>query len=78
MLTVLAAHGATHTSLLAQPGTVAFLVVFGMAVILYFVFRSMAKHLRKVNQMAREEAEAQARAEGQDDASDSPRSAFPQ
>jgi cobalamin biosynthesis protein CobD/CbiB len=70
VLTVLAAHGATHTSLLAQPGTVAFLVVFGMAVILYFVFRSMAKHLRKVNQMAREEAEAQARAEGQDTASD--------
>lgn len=69
-MTVLAAHGATHNSLLAQPGTVAFLVVFGMAVILYFVFRSMAKHLRKVNQMAREEAEAQTRAEGQDTASD--------
>lgn len=70
MLTVLAAHGATHTSLLAQPGTVAFLVVFGMAVILYFVFRSMAKHLRKVNRMARDEAEAAARAEGQNAASD--------
>jgi len=52
--------------LLAQPGTVAFLVVFGMAVILYFVFRSMSKHLRKVNQMARDEEEAAARAEGQD------------
>lgn len=74
-MTVLAAHGITHTSLLAQPGTVAFLVVFGMAVILYFVFRSMAKHLRKVNQMAREEAEAQARAEGQDTANDA--SGFP-
>ena len=75
MLTVLAAHGATHTSLLAQPGTVAFLVVFGMAVILYFVFRSMAKHLRKVNQMARDEEEAAASAEEQDatsDASDVP------
>jgi phosphotransferase system glucose/maltose/N-acetylglucosamine-specific IIC component len=57
--------------LLAQPGTVAFLVVFGMAVILYFVFRSMSKHLRKVNEMARQEAEAQARAEGQDATSDS-------
>ena len=66
MLIVLAAAGATKTSLLAQPGTVAFLVVFGMAVILYFVFRSMSKHLRKVNQMARDEAEAVARAEGQD------------
>lgn len=67
MLTFLAAHGATHTSLLAQPGTVAFLVVFGMAVILFFVFRSMSKHLRKVNQMARDEAEAAGRAEGSDD-----------
>lgn len=70
MLTVLAAHGATHTSLFAQPGTIAFLVVFGMAVVLYFVFRSMAKHLRKVSQMARDEAEAEARAEGQNAASD--------
>jgi arginine exporter protein ArgO len=70
VLTVLAAHGVTHTSLLAQPGTVAFLVVFGMAVILYFVFRSMSKHLRKVNQMARDEEEAAARAEGQDPTND--------
>lgn len=63
MLTVLAAHGATHANLLAQPGTVAFLVVFGMAVILFFVFRSMAKHLRKVNQMARADEERAARDE---------------
>jgi phosphotransferase system glucose/maltose/N-acetylglucosamine-specific IIC component len=70
VLTVLAASGTTHTSLLAEPGTVAFLVVFGMAVILYFVFRSMAKHLRKVNQMARDEEEAAARAEEQDATSD--------
>jgi hypothetical protein len=69
VLTVLAASGAAQTSLLAQPGTVAFLIVFGMAVMLYFVFRSMSKHLRKVNQMARDEAEAVARAEGQDPAS---------
>jgi hypothetical protein len=62
-LTALAASGSSQTSLLAQPGTVAFLVVFGMAVILYFVFRSMAKHLRKVNQAARDEAEAAARSE---------------
>lgn len=78
MLTVLAfagahsslASGGARTSLLAQPGTVAFLVVFGMAVILYFVFRSMSKHLRKVNQAAREEAEAAAREEAQDSAAD--------
>jgi hypothetical protein len=62
-LTVLAASGSSQTSLLAQPGTVAFLVVFGMAVILYFLFRSMAKHLRKVNQAARDETEAAARSE---------------
>ena len=76
MLTVLAAHGASHTSLLAQPGTVAFFVVFGMAVILYFVFRSMSKHLRKVNQMARDEEEAAALAQDQNatnDASDASR-----
>lgn len=70
MLIVLAAAGSSQTSLLAQPGTVAFLVVFGMAVLLYFVFRSMSKHLRKVNQMARDEEEAAARAEEQDATSD--------
>ncbi|HVB43209.1 MAG TPA: hypothetical protein VNF47_10950 [Streptosporangiaceae bacterium] len=52
---------ASSQSLLAQPGTVAFLVIFGMGVVLYFVFRSMSKHLRKVNQAARDEAEAAAR-----------------
>jgi cbb3-type cytochrome oxidase subunit 3 len=40
-----------------QPGTIAFLIVFGMCVVMYFVFRSMAKHLRKVNEAARLEAE---------------------
>ena len=50
-----AAHG-----LIDQPGTVAFLVIFGMAVILVFLFRSMAKHLRKVQMAARAEAEAEA------------------
>ena len=67
-------EAATKTSLLAQPGTVAFLVVFGMAVILYFVFRSMSKHLRKVNQMAREEEDKQqAMAAGRNDGGRSPR-----
>jgi len=37
----------------AEPGTLAFLVVFGMAVALFFLFRSMSKHLRKVNAAAR-------------------------
>ncbi len=47
-----------NTSLLAQPGTLGFLVVFGMAVILFFVFRSMSRHLRKVNDAARAEEES--------------------
>jgi hypothetical protein len=41
---VLAASAASD----AAPGVLGFLVVAGMAIILYFVFRSMAKHLRKV------------------------------
>ena len=43
-----------QTNVLAQPGTTAFLVIFGMGVILVFVFRSMTKHLRKVNAAARQ------------------------
>jgi len=57
-----ASHG-----ILDQPGTVAFLVIFGMGVILFFVFRSMAKHLRKINMMARAEAEAAAKAQAAED-----------
>jgi len=52
----LAAVAAKSTSAWDQPGTLAFIVIFGMGVILYFVFRSMARHLRKVNQAARLEA----------------------
>jgi hypothetical protein len=59
-VTVLAAS----QSFLDQPGTVAFLVIFGMGVILFFVFRSMSKHLRKINMAARAEAEEAARAQG--------------
>ena len=59
-MTVLAS---ASTSLLDQPGTLGFLVIFGMGVVLYFVFRSMARHLRKVNTAAREEAAAAASAE---------------
>jgi hypothetical protein len=40
------------------PGTLGFLVVFGMAVVLFFVFRSMSKHLRKVNAAARRDQAA--------------------
>jgi hypothetical protein len=58
---VLAAASSTSTSAWDQPGTLGFLVVFGMAVILYFVFRSMSRHLRKLNAAAQAEA-AQAEA----------------
>jgi hypothetical protein len=47
-----AAAAAKSPSAWAEPGTLGFLVVFGMAIILYFVFRSMAKHLRKVRDAA--------------------------
>jgi TRAP-type C4-dicarboxylate transport system permease small subunit len=49
---------AVSQGVLAQPGTVAFLVVFGMGLMLFFVFRSMARHLRKVNDAARAAEEA--------------------
>jgi hypothetical protein len=49
-VTVLAASSASSS---AEPGTLAFLVIFGMAVVLVFLFRSMTKHLRKVNAAAR-------------------------
>jgi hypothetical protein len=38
------------------PGTLGFLVVAGMGLALFFLFRSMSKHLRKVSDAAREEA----------------------
>lgn len=58
----LAASSSSSSSVLDQPGTLGFLVVFGLAVIMYFLFRSMSRHLRKVNEAARAEA-AKAEAE---------------
>jgi hypothetical protein len=42
---------AAHQSAASQaaPGVLGFLVVAGMGVILFFVFRSMARHLRKIS-----------------------------
>ena len=68
----LAAAAAKSTSAWDQPGTLAFLVIFGMGVILYFVFRSMSKQLRKVREAARleaNEAEAASDAAAQDEPS---------
>ena len=45
---------ATSASNDAAPGTLGFIVVFGLAVILFFVFRSMSRHIRKVNEAARQ------------------------
>ena len=53
MTTLAAASGNS-----VAPGTLGFLVVFGMAVVLFFVFRSMSKHLRKVNAAARQDQAA--------------------
>jgi hypothetical protein len=50
------------------PGTLGFLVVFGMAVVLFFVFRSMSKHLRKVNAAARRDQAADSPEAGTDKA----------
>ena len=58
-MTVLAA---APSSAWVQPGTLGFLVVFGLGVILFFVFRSMSKHLKKVNAAAAVEAKQQAAA----------------
>ncbi len=60
----LAAASSSSTSAWDQPGTLGFLVVFGMGVILYFVFRSMSKQLRKVREAARAEEAAAAKADG--------------
>jgi flagellar biosynthesis/type III secretory pathway M-ring protein FliF/YscJ len=51
------AVAASSPSVWAQPGTLGFLVVFGMGVVLFFVFRSMSRHLRKVREAAQSEAE---------------------
>ena len=56
MITLVAAAAAKSPSAWDQPGTLGFLVVFGMGVILFFVFRSLARHLRKINEAARLEA----------------------
>jgi type II secretory pathway pseudopilin PulG len=54
---ILAVAASSSTSAWDEPGTIAFLVIFGMAVVLYFVFRSLVKQLKKVNEAARREAQ---------------------
>ena len=46
----------------AAPGAIGFLVVAGMGLAVFFLFRSMTKHLRKVRLAAENEAAASAKA----------------
>jgi Na+-transporting methylmalonyl-CoA/oxaloacetate decarboxylase gamma subunit len=69
---ILLAASSSSTSAFDQPGTLGFLVVFGMAIILFFVFRSMSRHLRKVNEAARAEEAAAARAQAEATVTDAP------
>lgn len=46
----------------AAPGALGFLVVAGMGLILFFLFRSMTKHLRKVR-LSADDAAAPSKAE---------------
>jgi hypothetical protein len=50
-MTTLAASASSS----AEPGTIAFIIVFCMAIALVFLFRSMSKQLRKVNTASRNE-----------------------
>lgn len=56
MIGLAAAAAAKSPSAWDEPGTLGFLVVFGMGVVLFFVFRSLSRHLRKINEAARLEA----------------------
>jgi Na+-transporting methylmalonyl-CoA/oxaloacetate decarboxylase gamma subunit len=52
----------TAVSNSAAPGVLGFIVVFAIAVALVFIFRSMSKHIRKVNEAARSDEDARAAA----------------
>jgi hypothetical protein len=54
-MTTLAASSASSN---AEPGTLAFIIVFCLCVALVFLFRSMSKHLRRVNAAARKDEPA--------------------
>jgi hypothetical protein len=49
---------ASSASSNAEPGTLAFIIVFCLCVALVFLFRSMSKHLRKINATARQDEAA--------------------
>jgi len=66
-MTTLAASASSS----AEPGTIAFIIVFCMAIALVFLFRSMSKQLRKVNTAARQENAAKDPARADDLSRDS-------
>jgi hypothetical protein len=82
VLELAAAAASKSPSAWDEPGTLGFLVVFGMGIILFFVFRSLARHLRKINEAARLEALQAGSQEGSAQASEGkpeypePRNAF--
>jgi len=59
-VTLLAAGQSAASS--AAPGALGFLVVAGMGLAVFFLFRSMTKHLRKVRLAAESEAAPPAKA----------------
>ena len=59
-MTLLAAGQSAASS--AAPGALGFLVVAGMGLAVFFLFRSMTKHLRKVRLAAENEAASPAKA----------------
>jgi hypothetical protein len=59
-VTLLAAGQSAASS--AAPGAIGFLVVAGMGLAVFFLFRSMTKHLRKVRLAADESAAPSAKA----------------
>jgi hypothetical protein len=72
-MTTLAASSASSN---AEPGTLAFIIVFCLCVALVFLFRSMSKHLRRVNAAAaKDEAAAAKDGAAKDEAAKDPASA---
>ena len=63
-MTTLAASSASSN---AEPGTLAFIIVFCLCVALVFLFRSMSKHLRRVNAAAAKDEAAAAKDEAAKD-----------
>lgn len=73
-MTVLAASVAAHAPASSQvvPGVLGFLVVAGMGLALFFLLRSMNKHLRKVTPQQPAKTGAAKAGQARGDGADSP------